>query len=495
MTTTAQPLVVGSGELDANELVQLAAIDHLFYCTTFFPQTYKQPSARFHKDAWELLDDRTKDRVALKFFRGGAKTATLRTYTSKRIAYGISRTILFVSNAQEHSKKSLDWLKLQVTGNRLWAGVYGLSKGRKWADHEIIIRHNALGIDIAVLALGIEGQVRGTLVEDSRPDLIVVDDPCCEENMGTPEQREKVAALFFGALEKSLAPATECPDSKMVLLQTPLHQEDLVNLCEKDPHWASRSYSCFDALGKSTWPERFPTEVLQRDKQGYVNRGQLSIWLREMEVRVVSSETAAFKSEWLRYWDVLPEGMVTYLAVDPVPPPSDREIAMGLKKKDFECLGVIGAIGADRYLLDYATNRGHDPGWTVAKFFELAARWNPLQATVEGVAYQRALKWLLEQEMQKRGRFLPVVAVNDRRKKPVRIVQALSGLASAGHFFVHRSHMDFVEQFSSYPSVPHDDILDMVAQGLGAVTLAGSAVEGAGVLPPLEPLPEWRAAP
>lgn len=476
------------------ELVQLAAVDSLFYCNTFFPKTYKQPPAKFHADMWGLLEDRTKDRVALKVFRGGAKTATLRTYTSKRIAYGTSRTILFLSNSQDHAKKSLDWIKLQVTTNKLWAQVYGLSKGRKWADDEIIIRHNALGVDIAVLALGIMGQVRGTLVEDSRPDLIVVDDPADEENMGTPEQREKIAALFFGALEKSLVPASECPESKMVLLQTPLHQEDLVNLCMNDSRWASRAYSCFDEMGKSTWPERFPTEMLQADKQGYMNRGQLPIWLREMEVRVVSSESSTFRGEWLRYWDMVPEGLVTYLAIDPVPPPSDREIAMGLKKKDYETLCVVGVQGPDRYLLEYSRNRGHDPEWTVSEFFRLLQKWNPIRASVEGVAYQRTLKWILEKEMKKRMRFVQMDAVTDKRKKPIRIAQALSGLASQGHLFIHRDMGEFVDEFVSYPNTAHDDLLDGVTQALNSVVWAPGGEGGYG-LPPMEPLPEWRAAP
>lgn len=480
--------------VDLREVTQLAAIDPLFYCKTFFPKTFKQAFAPFHEDAWELLKDRARDRVALKFFRGGAKTTTLRAYTSERIAYGASRTILFVSNSQDHAKKSVDWLKIQVLTNKFWAGVFGLTKGRKWADDEIIIRHNVLGVDIAVLALGITGQLRGTLVEDSRPDLIVVDDPCDEENMATPEQRTKVTDLFFGALEKSLVPPSECPDSKMVLLQTPLHQEDLVNLCMKDPRWASRSYSCFNNMGKSAWPARFPTEALQADKQGHANRGQLPLWLREMEVKVVSSESATFRGEWLKYWDVLPEGMVTYLSIDPVPPPSEREISMGLQKKDYECLGVIGAVGQDRYLLEYSMNRGHNPEWTVNEFFRLVQKWNPLRATVEGVAYQRTLKWILDQEMLRRGRFVQVDAETDGRKKSLRIAQSLSGLASHGHFYIHNTHLDFLEQFVNYPNVAHDDLLDMVAQGLKSVTLSAGASEGI-LLPPLEPLGEWRVAP
>jgi predicted phage terminase large subunit-like protein len=479
-----------------SELVELGAVDPILFCSSFFPRTFRQSFATFHPDIWNLLEDRSHRYVALAVFRGGAKTTILRTFTAKRIAYGTSHTILFVSAAQEHSKKSLEWLRLQVETNRPFAQAFGLSKGKKWTDELIQVRSEILGSTSTVIALGITGQTRGINVADYRPDLIVVDDPCDEENTATPEQRQKINDLFFGAVAKTLAPSSECPDAKMVLLQTVLNGEDLISRCLVDPSWASRSYSCFDENGRSTWPERFSTEMLQEEKAAHIKRGQLPLWLREMECKVVSSETSTFRPEWLKYWDILPEGMAVFIAIDPVPPPSERERATGCKNKDFEAIAVVGAFGGQRFLLDYSLSRGHTPEWTVTEFFRLVDKWHPLKAKIEGVAYQRTLKWLLEQEMKKRGRFIQIDAVTDRRKKAHRITQAFSGVASNGMFAIHQTHREFYEQFVSYPNVAHDDLLDAVAMAMPDVTEAvglPALLAGAEMM---EGLPDsWRVAP
>lgn len=459
--------VLPQAVVEKEELVQLCAGDTEFYGRTFFPETFRQPSPLFHRDTFDLLDDRAHRYCALKVFRGGAKTTILRVYTSKRIAFGLSRTVLFVSETQDHSKKSLRWIRRQVEQNTKWANTFGLRKGAVWTDEQLQIIHASLGYPITVLALGITGQIRGTNVDDYRPDLIVVDDPCNEENTNTPEQRGKISALFFGALEKSLTPATENPDAKMVLLQTPLNGEDLISLCHDDPQWASREYGCFDIQGMSIWEERFPTKQLLDDKAAHIRRNQTSLWLREMECKVVAAENADFDIQWLQYYDLKPDNLIAVIGIDPVPPPSDKEIASGFQKKDNECLLVAGKDAEDNvFILEYVAHKGHTPEWTVNEFFRLVQKWNPLQVQIETVAYQRTLKWLIEQRMIKIGRYVTINAVTDKRRKRHRILQAYSGIASQGKLFVRPEMSEFREEFAAHPYASHDDVLDAGAMAL-----------------------------
>lgn len=484
------------GLVPADELVTLCAADTQLYCRTFFPQAFREKSPPFHREIDELLESRRHRHVGIEVFRGGAKTTKLRAYTSKRIAYGISRTILFVSDSQSHSMKSLQWLRKAVEHNVRWRSIYGLSRGKKWTDELIEIQHNGFGHTVTVVALGITGQVRGVNIDDYRPDLIVVDDPCNEENTGTPEQRKKTNDLFFGALEKSLTPPTECPDAKMVLLQTSLNREDLINSCHLDTTWHTKKYGCFDENGASRWPTRFPTDFLLAEKQSHANRGNLLLWLREMECMLADEETADFKEDWLRYWDEqdIEPGMVTYLAIDPVPPPSDVQIARGLERKDEEVISVIGVKDGEYFLLEEAASKDHTPEWTVANFFRLLDKWKPIKARVEGVAYQRTLKWILERAMAERKRFVQVDAVTDTRKKRHRILQAFSGIASQKRFFIHRSMLTFKEQFVSYPQVSHDDRLDAAAMAISAA-LEFPVENELVAVPEVKPLGNWRYAP
>lgn len=485
------------GLVPADELVTLCAADTQLYCQTFFPRAFRQKSPPFHQEIDDLLENRKNRHVAIEMFRGAAKTTKLRAYTSKRIAYGISHTILFVSDAQDHSKKSLQWLRKAIEHNVKWRSVYGLARGKKWSDEIIEIQHLRFGHTVTVIALGITGQIRGVNIDDYRPDLIVVDDPCNEENTGTPEQRLKTNNLFFGALEKSLTPRSECPDAKMVLLQTSLHKEDLINSCHNDPSWATRKYGCFDENGNSRWPARFETEVLLEDKLAHAKRGNLLLWLREMECLLASEETADFREDWLQYWneDSFEKPMATYLAIDPAPPPSEAQVEKGLSKKDDEVLAVVGVLDGKYYLLEYVSSKDHTPEWTVTQFFRLVDKWRPIKARVEGIAYQRTLKWILERAMSERKRFVQVDATADQRKKRHRILQAFSGICSQKRFYVHHSMIDFKTQFVSYPQVIHDDILDAVAMAIAAAMEFPVDNELAIAAPALEPMKQWRYSP
>lgn len=438
--------------LQGDLLIKAAAVDSDFYGRHFFPKACKQKTPGFHKEIDDVIERPENRFVAIESYRGSAKTTRLRIFTSKRIAYGISRMILYMSDTETHAAKSLEWIKRNVEHNTLWAQTYRLSPGKKWTETDIEIVHGVFGHTVRVLALGITGQVRGINIDDHRPDLIVGDDLENEENTGTPEQREKISKLFFGAVEKSLVPASENIDAKLVLLGTPLHRDALVEVCRKDPNWVSRRYSCFDTRGLSRWEDRFPTEVLMRDKQSHAQRNQLHLWMREMECRVVAPETCYFKLEWLRYWEVLPEGLTIVIGIDPASSAS--------ADADFQAVVVWGIQGKKRYLVEYAQVRGQSPDELMAYIVTLVARHRPRTIGVETVAYQKILKAMLEKTLRARGTFVPVIEVNDRRKKADRIRQIYGDLAAYGNLYVNKSHMDFIQQFADYPDVTHEDLLD-----------------------------------
>src|SRR5687768_787647 len=302
--------------VSSGELIKLCAVNNDLYERTFFAKTVRQKSPPFHKKIDEAFDSDWRY-IGVKIFRGGAKTSKIRMRVSKQIAYGISHTILIVSNSQGHSVKSLEWLKRQVEFNLPWAQTYGLKKGNRWSGEDIEIIHGVDEYPIRVLALGITGQVRGVNIDDYRPDLIVVDDADNEETTGSLEQIKKTNDLFFGALAKSLAPKSEAPHAKMIFAQTPLATGDIISSCANDPQWLSLQFGCFDVNGQSTWPERFSTEELLADKAAHIKRGQLALWMREMECEIIPEGGASFNSENLHYYDLLPDNPVYIISIDP----------------------------------------------------------------------------------------------------------------------------------------------------------------------------------
>jgi len=457
----------------ATELLNLGAVDGEFYCRQWFPKAARQHAPPFHVEVWEALEGMHRY-VSVEIFRGGAKTTLLRMFTSKRVAYGTSRTIMYVSESQDHAKRSVRWLRRQVLYNRPWANFFKLKLGTKKTDEWLEIYHGVEEEPITILAVGMTGQTRGPNLDDFRPDLIIVDDPCDEENTATEDQRAKLHKLFFGALAKSLAPPIDSDNALMCLLQTPLNEFDLVSECRKAKEWFSLTYGCFNAVGKSRWEERYPTKFLLEEKQAHIERNDLPLWYAEMECRIIAEATSSFRSSWLKEYpegvtalDMLNEGGQAFLWIDPVPPPSERQLARGLQGKDYEVIAVVIKFKGAIYLAEYAEKRGHEPDWTIKEFWRLVNTYRVTQFGVEVRGYQRTLKWLLEQSMIKVGRYIQVYVQDkeDNRKKSYRIIDSLKGICSQGQFYVRNSqHARFIEQYTAYPAVVHDDVIEAVAE-------------------------------
>jgi hypothetical protein len=465
----------------------------------------RQKSPLFHNEMDIVLENPENRFVAFKVFRDGAKTTKLRLYCSKRIAYGISNTILFIGKSQDHAIKSIHWLKRAVEFNRKWAGTFQLRKGDKWSDTEIEIIHGTDEYPIRVIALGITGSVRGVNVDDYRPDLIILDDPCDEENTATPEARQKMDDLVFGALAHSLAPASEAPDATMALAQTPLDKDDLIEKAMRDKQWASVKFSCFLDNGESSWPERRSTKVLLEDKQAHIDRNQLSLWLREMECEIVTSENAAFRGNWLEYWDILPEGGINYVSIDPTPPPKETNALKVVNAKlDDAVILATKYYGGKVYTMEYWFAKSPNPDELVSAFFEVCWRVKPMLVGVETTLFQRMLKWYIEKEMLRRNQWYTIIPVEDKRKKSTRIEQTVTRYASNGNLVVHHSQTELIEQYTKYRSgvqQQSDDFLDALTIGMDLINpgLEGVIIEGDyTVLEDESKIPElehWQSAP
>lgn len=459
-------------QLTPQDAVLLGAQSLRMFGTLFFPKTFRQDSPGFHDEIGTALYSPSRFN-AFEVFRGGAKTSLLRVFAAQRVGYAISRTIMYVSVSQAHAIHSIRWLKRAIMFNQLYSGTFQLQKGDKWTDELIEIRHGIDDVPITVMALGITGQIRGFNVDDYRPDLIIADDILSEENTATLEQRQKIEALFFGALLNSLAPTSESPAAKAVLLQTPLHQSDVAETCMKDPQWHGLRFGVFDEHGQSRWEARLPTEQLKKDKESAILRRQYQLWMREMECQIVAGEDTVFDVTRLQYWTVLPEDMTVVLAIDPAS--SDKPDA------DFNVVIAVGFHGPNIYVLDYYAERGVMPDAVAAHFFQFIWQFRPRKAAVESIAYQRVLKWYLEQEMLKKRTFLPIDAVQDRRKKSDRIIQALAGALHMGCVYVKASHNDLIEQMQNYnptDDTEHDDILDALAMAVTSINPAARELEG-----------------
>lgn len=472
---------------DVSELVSAYWEDNELYCKTFFPNTCRQDAAPFHKRMDEALWSRRR-KVAIKVFRSGAKTSRVRMFLSKRIAFGVSRTILYISKSEDTATATLDWLKAHVEKQTHWAKFWGITKGDVWASDEAKFVNTILGVTITVVAVGIHGQIRGLNFDDFRPDLIVCDDIEDEKTTNTKEQIKKHSDLLHGTVMRSLASPIDNPDAMIVMIQTPLDIDDAIETAFQaagpDPmsDWYCIEASCFetDENGdvQSAWPALFTLAFLTGEKQSAIKANKLSVWLREMEVTVVSKENCTFIADWLHKHKTLPSAWDELcLTVDPAS--SERDSA------DFHVTTVTGRIGPSAWVCFYKPNRGQDIDQSVAAFFDawdlmllmkrMAGGTTNLRFGVEIVGYQRQLKRAIEKEMINRKRFCHIEPIQDKRSKEDAIGQSLLPVASNGMLNCLETHVELINQFTRYPRVKHDDVIESVARGIDMMDLTGSS--------------------
>jgi predicted phage terminase large subunit-like protein len=275
----------------------------------------------------------------------------------------------------------------------------------------------------------------------------------------------------------------------MVILNTPQDFEDLSSRALQDTQFRSTQFGCWTPdtaelpveYQESSWPERYPSETLRAEKNAAIARNALSIFAREKECRLITPETSAFRAEWIRYFGVGGsepepplEKLWTVLVVDPVPPPSDIQIAKGMSNKDYEAITAVGRYEGKYFVLETIYNRGHEPNWTAATIFDLANRWRPRKIIIESVAYQRTLSWLIRQAMQRAGRYWPVEEFVDKRKKIDRIKQGLAGPLSNGAVYFRKDQTTAVSQVIHYPGKnpegTHDDVIETIAIGIQSLS-------------------------
>lgn len=461
-------------QLSPQEAMRLGATSLTRYGRIFFPKAFRQASPHFHDEIGRALNSREHRNVAIEVFRDGAKTTLLRAFTSQRIAYGISKLILFVSASQGHSILSLRWIKRQVEHNRRWAETFQLRKGSKWTDDHVEILHGIEETPITLLALGVTGQLRGYNIDDQRPDLIICDDTSTDEAAGSDDQRRKQVNLVFGALFNSLAPESESPDAKAIILDTPKSKFDLIESCERDPSWKFFRFGVFDENGESRWPMRYPKEVLLAAKASAVAVGRTAIWLREKECKVVSEETCSFRVDNLMFWDTLPEQAQYLICIDPAS--SDSALA------DDNAVGLLAFKRDKVYIVDYEAETGQNPEMVFSTILRMIRFARPLGIVVESIAYQRILAWYLETKMKEKRIYIPIYKVQDNRRKSDRIVQALGETSAYNRLFCRTTHSKFITQFTEYSPAAkmHDDVLDMASMGITWAETTGldSWIEG-----------------
>lgn len=216
--------------------------------------------------------------------------------------------------------------------------------------------------------------------------------------------------------------------------------------------WSIVYKKAYNDDGTLFFPERLSEDFLTqtRKTQGpYLFANQ---YLNE----VFPDEERKFRPEWIRYYQTLPENTWTFAYVDPAISTEDG--------RDYTALTVVSVTSDRQKYVRHASRNRLTPPEIIDLFFEVHKQYQPMAIGVEVVAYQKALMYMAETEMKKRGVNLPLFGINPgtTQTKEMRILGLVPDFYW-NRIFLSPGLYDLEQELLQFPRASHDDILDSLA--------------------------------
>lgn len=345
--------------------------------------------------------------------------------------------------------------------------------------------------NIKIEAIGSGKKIRGRKHRNWRPDLIILDDIENDENVRTPEQRQKLSSWFSKAVSKAGDTYTD-----IIYIGTLLHYDSLLAHTLTNPSYKSIKYKAVISFSveHELWKEwediyvdlsdpkheenalKFfeehkaamlkGTEVLWEEKLSYydlmvmrVSEGEASFNSEEQN-EPINPDDCLFMEEWLDYYNEAEinfnNGNFEFFGfVDP---------SLGkTKKSDFSAIITIAKEKPTGYMYvwDADIERRH-PDKIISDILDKAM----LIRRTFGKSYKKfgcetvQFQWFLKEELAKAsakaGIYLPIDEVNQTTDKVMRI-QSMQPDIKNHYIKLNRRHKRLIEQLTQFPMASHDD--------------------------------------
>lgn len=448
------------GERD--ERVRRGEKDFWFFARTYLPHHFNRDPAEMHYELVEILQE--SGAAVVRMPRGYAKTTLAQGIALWCLLYGKRHFVMMVGKSAETAQEAALVPVIECEENERIRQDFGEQRTSWWnADRGYRLKRTQ-GV---LLPVGRGEPVRGRKIGQYRPDLILADDIEDEDLARNPKRVKQLLRWWLGSVLPSLAHG-----GTAVWLGTSLSGKSAITLLmdaewryedsEEPPLCRRFSYAAENEDGESTWPAHWPIERLQAKKAQIGSTAYNREFLHKPE-----PVGGIFRGEWLKFYreDELPAGCLTAMAIDPS--------ARAKETSNFKAVGVVSKdLKRQDYFCRHAWIRRESLTAMCTKICDLFELYRPKFVVIETNGYQELVKDELQRVARARGLRLPIVTVEHKIAKEVRI-QTLQPIAENGqlHFLKRHSDQDLlVEQLLYYPSsnVEDDgpDMLEMAIEKL-----------------------------
>jgi predicted phage terminase large subunit-like protein len=454
--------------------------DFAFFRHTYFPHYCRYGDSVLH--VWldetlpALVANPDGQRLACAAPRGEAKsTIVALIFVLWCLLTGRKRYVILVADAFEQAAALLEAVKseLEVNPRLVMDFAEGTGQGRVWNVGVAITAANA-----KVQAFGSGKRMRGLRHGPHRPDLVICDDLENDENVKSPEQRDKLQ----GWLQKTVLSLGEAGDTMdVILVGTVLHHDSVLSRLLDNKLWRARKFKAV-----IEWPHRpdlwdrweeillAEGEDLARafylERQAAMEEGAVVSWpdarpLYKLMLKRARDGHAAFDSEQqndpvsgdgapfaacITFWVERRNDWLFFGAVDP-------SLGKSGSGRDPSAI-LVGGYSRERGVLDVveAAIRKRLPDRIIEDTIAMQLQYHCLLWVVEAVQFQEFLRTELIRRAQERGLAMPARGVSPITDKTLRI-EAMQPYVAQGRIRLHPSQRTLVEQLKHFPKADHDD--------------------------------------
>lgn len=492
-------------EAEKKVRVDRAYKDLEFFARTYFPHYVKHANAQLHdflyKRLPEIVDNGIGDHEAIAAPRGNAKsTLVTQIFVIWCLVTNRKKYPVIIMDALDQALPMLEAIKAELAFNPRLIMDYpaATGQGRVWQVGTIVTANDA-----KVQVFGSGKRMRGLRHGPHRPDLAIGDDLENDENVRSPEQRDKLESW----LKKTVLSLGAADDSMdVVVIGTILHYDSVLARLIKNPLWKSRKFKAviewphrMDLWDK--WEELLLNEGEESALNFYVERktemeaGSIVSWpaaqpLYKLMIKRARDGRPAFDSEQqndpvsgddapfancIQFW-------VNRLAEWRFFGACDPSLGKHGASRDPSAL-LVGGFNRNTGILDVveALIKKRLPDRIIEDVIELQREYLCLLWGVETIQFQEFLKTELVKRSAARGVPVPAIGIKPTTDKLLRI-ETLQPHMANGLIRLHPSQNTLIDQFRHFPKADHDDGPDTTQMLWMLVTTRSGGMEyqGAG---------------
>lgn len=421
-------------QMAQEQRIKVCFYDFELFCRTYFPHYIKhKDKSEFHAWAFEhlprIIAESKGIKQAIAAPRGEAKsTIVTQLFSLWCIITARKHMIVIVMDTFEQSVEMLEVIKVELTDNLRLRQDYPdiATQGRVW-QVGIILTANNIKIKVA----GSGKKLRGARHGAYRPDLLLLDDLENDDNVRSPEQRDKLMKWLNKAALK-LGP----PDGSMDVFYvgTILHYDSVLNRTLKKPTWRSVKFKAI-----IRYPDRM--DLWDKWEEFLLNDS-------EMQNDPTNVEESWFQD--IKFWSERKPNLVFFGAIDP---------SLGKRNKNRDPSAIlIGGLDRETGILYVfeAEIAKRLPDLIIERSIQLQKQYNCVAWAVETVQFQEFMYTELLKRSAQRNVSFPAIPVKPTTDKDLRI-QSLSPQVNNGFIRLHNSQGVLIEQLTHYPEADHDD--------------------------------------